>query len=113
MLIGGFLFRMKSTVAYALVASPGRNRWPSPERNATSYINTDSSDSATPTDGRQSADSLETIELTSTNKLDQPSEAFKTILRDLKKSSHVDNDLYTITDPQEYFRRVANLEGPA
>ena len=90
-------------MAYALIGSPGRNRWPSPERQATSYINSDSdSHSAENTD----SDSLETIHTL------QPvaaSDEFNSILHDLKLNDRM-HELNSITDPKEYFQRVANWQ---
>ncbi|XP_067945766.1 uncharacterized protein [Watersipora subatra] len=91
----------KSSVAYALIGSPGRDRWPSPERKTTSYIN---SDSDSPSADNTDSDSLETI-----HKL-QPvdaSEEFKSILCDLTIQERA-KQLAAITDPKEYFQRATS-----
>ena len=109
---------VKESTAYALIGSPGRSRWPSPDRNSSSYINTsgydgnDASDSsvnsssesihhaetpsltATPTAGPQSA---------SNNDLYcNASEEFKSILKDFKHNER--KDICSIKDPEQYFK---------
>lgn len=108
-------YSVHSTVAYALIGSPGRNRWPSPDRHATSYINTDSSESPTaetPPDSIYSdSDSLETIrKLTPPNELAQPPHAsreFNSILHGFQFNRKT-NVLQDIADPEEYFQKAAS-----
>lgn len=113
---------MKSSVAYALIGSPGRNRWPSPERQATSYINSED-DSSIDTPPECASDDNDNHHenvprLTpATPRLvdDNASAEFKLILKDLKSNSSKKNhygQLTSLTDPADYFRQAAKLEKP-
>lgn len=124
---------MKTSVAYALIGSPGRNRWPSPERHASSYINSDDSgaspgvspptgiprrsiDEGIPTltdvDAFSGTDIDELVSRTATVKDPQGSQEYRSILQDLQTAAKVEQ-LTAISDPQEYFHRAAaaNLRG--
>ena len=123
--------RLKSTVAYALIGSPGRSRWPSPERQTTSYIN---SEEESPIDTppeclsdtenhpelshheQQQNSHSEVLFHRPNPKLDDnASREFKAILKDFKSSSSngaANNSLNSITDPAEYFQKARRLDKP-
>lgn len=115
---------VKSSVAYALIGSPGRNRWPSPERQATSYISSeDESPLDTPSecdsDTENHQNSPQQSECFSTlapkqAAQDHASAEFRSILKGFKSSASNNNDdsLTLISDPVEYFTRAAALGKP-
>jgi len=116
---------LKSTVAYALIGSPGRSRWPSPDRQTTSYIHSEE-ESPIETPPECLSDTENQHDMCPqyhndvqihrlTPKLDNnASSEFKAILRDFKSTTpnSAGNKLNSISDPAEYFQKARRLEKP-